>query len=76
MGHQTEKMVLETYGHLRPNWATQEVLDKAPRLGIFKSRGGKGTATETVLGFTCTDADNGDSSKHGRRPGSSLVATA
>ena len=46
MGHKTEKMVLETYGHLKPSWATQEVLDKAPKLGIFKSRRGKRRASE------------------------------
>lgn len=36
LGHRNERMVLETYGHLKANWATQEVLAKAPRLGIFK----------------------------------------
>ena len=37
LGHKTVKMVLETYGHLRADWATEEVLAKAPRLGIFRT---------------------------------------
>ena len=38
LGHKNEKMVLETYGHLRANWATQEILSKAPWLGIFGAK--------------------------------------
>jgi integrase len=36
LGHVNEHMVLTTYGHLRADWATKDVLRKAPRLGIFK----------------------------------------
>ena len=39
LGHRNATMVLRTYGHLRANWATQEILKKAPRLGIFQTNG-------------------------------------